>query len=84
MRGTPIATPRHMASSRRTRRAEPEARVDREISTVDVFEHVIRGVCLSHAWQSLHEAKTLDENVDRSADSHTVLIRDGGLLIRHP
>jgi len=73
-----------MASSRRPRRAESEPRVDREISTVDVFEHVIRGVCLSHAWQSLHEAKTFDENIDRQSDDHAVGVRDDGVLIRHP
>lgn len=43
---------------------------------MDVFEHVIRGVCLLHAWQSLHEAKTLDLNVEGSARNE-----DDGLVV---
>jgi hypothetical protein len=60
----------------RTKRVERAAHIDRDVSTMDVFEHVIRGVCLLHAWQSLHEAKTLDLNVEGSARNE-----DDGLVV---
>ena len=55
-------------------RRERHAHIDRDISAVDVFEHVIRGVCLSHAWQSLHEAKAFDVAVEQSSSEAETLV----------
>jgi hypothetical protein len=52
---------------------------------MDVFEHVIRGVCLLHAWQSLHEARTLDESIEACSgtDDDSLAVGNGSRLVEH-
>ena len=55
--GTPLAIGAPMKRARSAHRPHPQ--VDREVSDVDVFEHVIFGVRMNHILQILRETDVL-------------------------
>jgi len=60
-----------------SRRGKPSnrAHVDRQVSDVDVFEHVISGVRLSHVFQTLRDVE-LDPSRAGSPDDLSVSLDD--------